>query len=184
MSFSTISSFIIGGLLLLSILALNNRVMQESGDTTFDMMSKQNIENISQIFTLDMQNLGYRAADSAITEATEHSITFKYDIDGDGTLDVVRWDYDESIKDQQTTNPDDHPLYRIVNGVQTTLHACITSFKLSYILTDGTETFNPSQLGHIRNIRINIIAESPEKYNDYYSKSSWQKLFTPANLQF
>ena len=84
--------------------------MQESGDTTYDMMSKQNIENISQILTLDMQNMGYGAADSAITEATEHSITFKYDIDGDGTLDVVRWDYDESIKDQQTTNPDDHPL--------------------------------------------------------------------------
>ncbi len=183
MSFSTISSFIIGGLLLLSILALNNRVMQESGDTTYDFMSKQNIDNISQVMTLDMQNLGYGVADSAITEATEHSITFKTDINNDGKSDVVRWDYDTSIADQVTDNPDDHPLYRIVNGVQTTLHACITSFKFSYILSNGTETDSPTQLDQIKNIRIQIIAESPEKYSGYYEKSSWQKLFTPANLQ-
>ena len=184
MSFSTISSFIIGGLLLLSILALNNRVMNESGDTTYNYMSKKNIDNISQVMTFDMQNLGYGVADSAITEATEYSITFKTDINNDGKTDIVRWDYDTSIADQATNNPNDHPLYRIVNGLQTTLHACITSFKFSYILSNGTETYNPTQLDQIKNIRIQIIAESPEKYNGYYEKSTWQKLFTPANLQF
>lgn len=158
--------------------------MNESGDTTYDLMSKQNVDNISQVMTLDMQNLGYDIADSAITEASEYSITFKTDVNNDGKTDVVRWDYDTSIGDQITQNPNDHPLYRIVNGAQTTLHACITSFKFSYILTNGTETNTPTQLNQIKNIRVQLVAESPQKFNGYYERSSWQKLFTPANLQF
>ncbi len=182
MSLGSIISAIVGGLLIVSLVVLNNRMLKSSANSTYDLISKDYIETINQIFTFDMQNLGYGVTGKMITQASEHSITFKSDLKNNGHVNVVTWKYDAGSPDTKTENPNDHPLYRITDGVQTTMHAGVSAFRLSYILSDNKEVFNPVHTDQIRQVRIHLVSESPYKYGGHYEKSVWDRLFTPANL--
>lgn len=184
MNTGIVTSFIIGGLLMVSIVALNERVLSDSNQTALNQIVKDRIENISQTVSNDFRKMGYNVKGGVITTASKYDISFQSDLNDDDVVHTITWQYDYNQDVPETKNPNDHPLYRIVDGVKHLVGGSITSFSLSYILKNGQETTNPGNLGDIRRIKVNMVCESPEPYENMYQGAAWQKTFVPANLQF
>ncbi len=184
MNTGIITSFIIGGLLMISIVALNERVTMDSNQTAINQIVKNRIDNVSQVIDNDFREMGYGVNGTIITYASPEEVSFQEDLNNDGIIHNVTWLYDVSQGVSQTVNPNDHPLYRIVDGVKHMVSASVTSFSLSYIMKNGDQTASPGNFNEVRKIKVNMVCESPEPYNNIYQGAAWQKTFVPANLQF
>ena len=177
------TSFVIGGLIIISIFTLNNRMLKNSQETTLDMMTRTYMTTTSQIIGFDLRKTGYEVAGTAFGTVNDHDITIYGDIDGDGKVDTVTYNY-EYNKDLTTSkNPNDHPLYRTFNGKRNLVGIGVTSFTIQYVMKNGSITSNPTNPANIRKIHVSMVCQSPEGYGKNYQKVSWQKLFVPANLQ-
>ncbi len=155
-----------------------------SDQTTINRVIKENADDVGQVLDLDFRRMGMGIQSGAITFASATKITFKSDTSGTGTPDVITWSFDQSQGVSVTPNPDDHPLYRIVNGVSHRVGMAISSFQLTYTLKDGTVTSTPSDLSNIRRVDVQMVNESPGSVGNEYLKTYWQKLYIPANIQF
>lgn len=184
MNTGIITSFIIGGLLMISIVALNERVTMDSNQTALNQIVKNRTDNVSQVIQRDFREMGYGVQGAIITYASANEVSFQEDLNNDGTVNNVTWLYDVSKDVPQTVNPNDHPLYRIIDGVRHMVSASVTSFSLSYTMKNGDQTSSPGKFNEIRKIKVNLVCESPEPYDKVYQGAAWQKTFVPANLQF
>lgn len=179
-----VASILVGGLLMLAIFKVGTRMMVSSDQTTVDNAIKGNVNDVGQVVDLDFRRMGMNVSTQTITFASANKITFRSDTTGSGVLQTITWSYDTTQSVSSTVNPDDHPLYRIVDGVSHRVGMAITSFKLTYTLKDGTVTTNPATLKDIRRINVQMTNESPEKVGNEYLSTNWQRLFIPANIQF
>lgn len=188
MNNSIIASFLVGGLLLLAIFKVSNRIIVSSDQTTMNRVVKENVDDVGQVIDLDFRRMGMGILNQPITYASANKITFLSDTSNSGTIsgtaETITWVYDTTQSVEGTKNPDDHPLYRIVNGVSHRVGMAITSFKLIYTMKNGTVTTSPATLSNIRRIDVEMVNESPEQVGNEYIKSNWQKLYIPANIQF
>lgn len=155
-----------------------------SDQTAMDRVIKTNIDDVGQVLDLDFRRMGMGVLSGSITFASSTKITFQSDTSGSGTPDVTTWSFDTSQGVSETPNPDDHPLYRIVNGVSHRVGMAISSFQLQYTMKDGSVTNTPSDLANIRRIDVQMVNESPGKVGNQYLKTYWEKLYIPANIQF
>lgn len=190
MNFGIMTSFIVGGLLLLSVMTLNARVMQNSGETTLNLLARQHVTQVNDMIHADFRRMAFDVpqAVDAILVAEDHRLKFRGDLyDGDGSgYNTIEWIYDTSADVSSTTNPDDHVLTRIVDGSSTTLPTVTTTFKFTYYNGSGTQLSTPvsaGQLDTIRKIKVEVVCESAETYEQLYQKSYWLKTFMPTNLQ-
>jgi len=188
-------SFIIGGLLLISVLTLNTRVMQNSGETVLNMTAKKTITNISQFMRRDFVRMGYnvRKKDTTIQSFSGEKIVFWADIDNNPSTGpaLITWEFTQK-KDSHTVNPNDYQLIRIgpIDGkIDTTIFPITYDStygaqpNFQYFDKNGNATTTASQ---IRTIAVTLQTQSPAKYgNDQYSTSLLSKRFTPPpiNLQ-
>jgi len=80
MNSGIIASFVIGGLLLLSILFMNMNVSRSSSELTMRQMTQINVSAVSEILTYDMDKIGYDRfgkINNPITFADSNKIVFK-----------------------------------------------------------------------------------------------------------
>lgn len=179
-------SFIIGGLLIVAILTLNARVIQNSGETVLDMTAKQSIENISEIMRRDFQRIGYNmnTGNNAIQVFKSNRIMFWADIDNDESTNArkITWRFNKPGNPANNTeNPNDYELVRTVSGNTKKISFPLVSFELSYFDNQGDVATDAAE---IRSIRVSMQSQSPAAYeNDEYSTSFWEKTFTPPNLK-
>ena len=179
MNLGTVISFMIGGMLLISILRLDASVHSRSDMSTLDMMAKTNTETIADVISYDLRNAGFRVGGNAFAGLSPTTVTLFGDIDFDGTTDQVSWIYTSGIQDTTTRNPNDRYLYRIVNGDTLDFSMVATHFQLTYYNSAGNITANPSQ---VTGIKVEIGCQSPEPSDDFYPMSSWEKTIYPINL--
>jgi hypothetical protein len=186
MKLGIITSFLIGGLLMLATIRFNTRVMQESVEITMNVSNKSHLEALRQVISHDFSRIGFGEGNQ-INTLKSWQIVFKADIYGDGTS-VVKWQFNENKKVKETPNPNDRVLTRHgpVNStgaqVKTTFH--VVDFSITaYEDTSGeTETTDPDK---IKSLRVEIVFESPEEVGSQgYAKTVWRKLIIPNNLQF
>lgn len=180
MNYSIAISFIIGGMLLISLMAWNARVNQHSGMVTMNQITKQRVEAIGVILDSDMRNIGQGVASNQITVADSNRITFSY-FNINSEFQSITWHFDHATAVPETFNPNDRMLTRTVNGVTTEIRFGVVQFRLTYLDSVGVATAN---IPSIRQIRAEVLVESEAPYGNEYSRSYWETVVTPRTLQF
>ena len=174
-------SFIIGGMLLLSILSLNADIMQTATMNNLGTNAQLNVTNIVSILEYDFRKIGYRVSSEtfAITAWSDTSIAFLGDIDNDGAVDNISYYLGPTSETSETENPNDRYLYREVNGTALDVALGITSWNLTYYDIYGSVT---GTLANVRSIRISFTVQTIIPFDTTYGSARWEGRFTPKNL--
>lgn len=196
MSINLVTSFTIGGLLLLSMIMLNSRVMESSASTTMNIQAKANVEAISRVVSNDILKAGYTVSDTAdvFLYAGSEEITFRGDVFNEGVVSLINWKWDNPDTEYtRGSNPNDYLLTRTVNSgtsIETSTFPA-THFEITYYDVDDNVLFTPvASPGTIRRIEIELICQSTEPAGrtsygaDIYESSIWRRKFLPNSLQF
>lgn len=179
MNVGLVTGFIVGGMLLVALLALNMRISQNSGLVAMNQMTKQRVEAIAEIVSSDLRNIGQGVSGLAILQATNNSITFTGRQAND-SLVTLTWRYLPNEPVSSTINPNDRILRRIVNNDSLTINFGVSRFDLTYFDSNGNTTLT---LANIRRIRIEVMCESDEPYGTEYARSFWESDITPRAIQ-
>ncbi len=174
-------SFLIGGMLLLSILALNASIMETATMNSLGTNAQENVTVIVSILDYDFRKMGYRVASgtSAITTMTGTTITFLGDVDDNGSVDTVNYYLGPTSEPTSTDNPNDRFLYRNVNGTAIDVALGMTTWNLSYYGADGAVTATPA---NVRSIRVTFTVQSMIAFDTTYGEARWEGRFSPKNL--
>jgi hypothetical protein len=185
MNISLIASYVIGAVVMLTIIFFNVRVSVHSGQETMHIMAKSKVDVVSQVLTNDLRKMGY-GNNAQILTATATTLSFQTDFNNDGTLNVITWQYDPATAIAETENPDDRALTRTFDAgaPEDFSSLTVTRFEFFYILANGTETQAPGtgDFANIRKVRVNVICETEFGYDGVFGASAWQKVITPLNL--
>lgn len=180
MNVGIVTSFIIAALLLISVMAWNMRVSQNSGIVTLTQIAKQRSEAVGTLVYFDLRNLGQGVATNPLVAADSNRIEFEALIPGQGVQHVI-WQWNNSSPLNETQNPHDRLLTRTINGNVTEMRYGVTRFRLIYLDSNGAET---TTVGNIRRIRVLLKVESDTPYdNGRYITSYWESEVTPRALR-
>lgn len=178
MNMGLMTSFVIGGMMLLAMVALSSRISENAGNTTLDLMAKSNVSTITEIVQNDFRRIGFGVTGAAITSMSANDITFQTTFNTDSTL-TIRWFYDLTDSVVASENPDDRPLYRIINGSVSDISLVVTDFNLTYLDASGAVTAVPA---NVRSIRVRVTCASPVGYDNYFGVGHWEGVITPRAL--
>ena len=154
-----IGSMLVGGLLLLVALRMNDSATMQTFQSQENLTVQQNLTSLIQNLEFDFRKIGYRAGgnapptDSCIIYGRSDSIAFLSDINDNGTLDTVIW-YIEKSPIKGCPNPNVRMLVRETksNGVWSvdSANLGVTAFSIAYYETFKTQldsTKLPYKLG-------------------------------------
>jgi hypothetical protein len=189
MGFSTlldiIGSTIIGGLLLMILLRMNDSAIENNYNFSGEKIVQQNLVDLVKLAEYDFRKIGYCADYTKIPDPTKsiihadsNSITFLTDIItspgtyGDGIVDTIKYFISDKSLLSATPNPNDRLLYRRVNSEALRgSNLGVTQFKLTFFdANEDTIKSMPSSppLG-IVSMQIDIAIENPYAYGNNYS---------------
>lgn len=187
-----IGATIIGGLLLLNLLKLNENVYQVDNATGHDVNLQVEVVNIANIVDGDFNKIGYCSDpmnmndDPKVTLADTSSIKIVFDVDKNGEYDTVYYFVSDINMLSNTPNPRDRILYRKVNSdFPFIVSNNITEFKFQYLgaLYDTLSTPLASP-GLATYIKISFRVEDPFAYDEKYTEAFWRRLtVTSKNLK-
>ena len=187
-----LGSSIVGSLLLLILLRLNNASVENTYKNSGELIVQQDLVEVVKLIEYDFRKIGYCANFNKIPDpsksillADSNKITFLTDVaelptypNGDGNVDTLKYYLGSTIELSNTPNPEDRMLYRVVNG-QTPggSNLGITLFHLTYYNSLGS-LLNPpiAQTGEIATIQIDIEIENTAAYNNQYSTVFWRQI--------
>lgn len=174
-------SFLIGGMLLLSILALNTEIMETATMNSLGTNAQENVTVIVSILDYDFRKMGYKVASGTtiIRNMTSTTIEFLGDVDDDGIVDTVGFYLGPTSEPSYTDNPNDRYLYRDVNGTASDVALGMTTWNLSYYAANGTVTAVPA---NVRSIRIAFTVQTMIPFDTTYGEARWEGRFAPKNL--
>ncbi len=87
-----VGSFVIGGLLLLSVMGLMFYFNMSAHSNNVSQIEQRNVTEFGRVVEYDFNKLGYRVnAGSKIVAIDSLSITFRADLNNDGVTDSVRY---------------------------------------------------------------------------------------------
>ncbi|HEX6983636.1 MAG TPA: hypothetical protein VF181_12825 [Balneolaceae bacterium] len=209
MNLPLVISYIIAGIIMLSIIAMNISVSKSSTELTMTQITREKASSVTEFISQDLQKMGYNKTsrtDPIVSIALGNKIQFFSNIDNssDKSVEAVTWEL-TSTGIPETQNPNDKVLLRTVYSVdilgnlgslieETSIELGVTGFRISYYddygepLSDSltTPVADPDQ---IRQMYIKISFESAEKMyyqiggDGKYILSVWEKRFSPPNLQ-
>ncbi|MDX1672256.1 MAG: hypothetical protein R3211_07930, partial [Balneolaceae bacterium] len=188
MNVGVVTSFAVGGLLLITMLTLNNRVYESSQETTLNMMAKNNLNTVAQLITNDFQRIGYNygGALPSVANADSTRIQFRGDMhEGDNfnsTTNIWEWDTGDPVTN--TSNPNDSYLKRTGPVNQNNMGVIeIPVVHFEVIPYDANNNAFPALKQLIKRIEVEVICESPEPSgtlangDPYYMRVVWKKTF-------
>jgi hypothetical protein len=189
MGFSTLidilGSVMIGGVLLLILLRLNDSAVQNSFQYNGEMIVQRNLVEIVQLLEYDFRKIGYCKdwvnfpdPTKAILLADSTSIIFLSDVDSDKFMDTLAYSLGSSDELLQTPNPNDKMLYRQVNNSpRITSNLGVTLFRLTYFDSFGVEIPFPITItSKIHTMQIDLIVEDVAAYNQEYNRVFWRQI--------
>lgn len=181
-----LGSMIIGGMVLLAVITLNTDMTDSSERMTHDLVVQENMMELAREVEYDFYKIGYRdSTGSPITAADSTSITFRGDIDDDGSLDSVRYYLGPVGELSSTPNPNDRMLYRVFNA-ETPRSSNMGVVGCRFTYYDASDSVT-TVLANIRGIRIALDVESPYPYSDTtfatYAGQHWRAFIVPMNIQ-
>ena len=184
-----ISSTLIAGMLLLSVLKMNSTLSSTDSDTNVEVITQENATTIANTVAYDFYKIGYKASPGIIFADTS-AITFLAQMDNDGIVDTIRYWLSNTVS-TPLVNPNWRTLYRIKNSEPIRGASLgVTSFNLAYYDSAGTSisipaggTSSQSILSKIKSIQVTILFQSATLVGSSYAKTYWEVFITPKNLQ-
>lgn len=190
--FDILTATIIGGIILINLLNLNQNVYQAEVTTMMDLNLQVEVINAANVIESDFNKIGYCSNIDNIndlpklTHADSSSIKIVYDVYKTGFYDTVYYYVTDTDVLSQTPNPNDRILYRKVNAEPPfMLSNRITELKFQYL--DALYNVLPTPVaspGLATYIKISIKVEDPFAISDEYNEAYWRRLtVTAKNLK-
>lgn len=175
-----IGSFIIGGLLLMMILRVNTNYSQQSTGDRLELMAQENLTELVEELEYDFRKIGYGVPTGTpiVISIDTSSISFRSDLDNNGTVDVVAYKVSQPAV-PGTVNPRDRILARSVNGQTIASSLGVVDFQITAFDISGNATTVPTA---IRSIEYYLEVESPFPVDSVYANSIWTAHLYPKNL--
>lgn len=202
MNVGIITSYIIAGIILLSIGVMNIRVSNSNAELTMTQITRERVSAIADMLYDDIPNLGYNlnnTTNDIIVAADSFKIQFYRKIDrfDTGDPELITWEFTETPV-TSTKNPDDKILIRVVDSDTTQINLGVVNFRLWYFDEHGLSLkpednehlptpVTSSKLGDIKQIYVALELQSTEKImsggDGRYIRSVWEKRFSPGNIE-
>ncbi|MFD2532490.1 hypothetical protein [Gracilimonas halophila] len=192
MHYSLITTFLIGGLMLLSLLAFNISLSTTTQETTLSAINQFSSDDIAQVLSNDFKRIGFNDdnEDQTFEEpvlATSDDTEIEFTINTTGS--TIRWYADSTSSVPSTTNPDDFYLYREEDGTITSYFP-VVFFEIKYLFYDNAsrqwiETPDPE---NAKRFEVEFMLESGESIRQKeitgaeYHRTAWKRTFTPHNI--
>lgn len=191
MNIGLITTFVIGGLFMISILAFNQQLSMGSQEFLLNKVNQEYMNELVAIVSNDFNRIGYNSGTAVpFTTLSSEAILFQgdaYDNDNFGSTNI-RWYWDKTDPVTTTPNPNDYYLKRVgpltANTIGT-IQFPVTFFQLKYYASNGTETVDRTS---VKKVEVQIITETGEAYTisrngtDFFPKSVWKRIFVPNNI--
>jgi len=181
-SLTMIGSIIIGGLFLLGLVTYQGNVLDFSNEETFELLTQESMAAYIEIIEHDFNRIGrgLQLGELAISVIDTASITFRGDVEGNGTPEIVTYSISNTSAAGSTENPNDVILYRTVNATPSIdSPGGVRRFRLRYYDVTGNQTADPQA---VKSIGLTLTVESVHEYNGRYARAVWQKRISPGNL--
>ena len=178
----------IGGFVILLILEINIQMNSANNEMILTTYTQVSAVATSEIIRYDFYKIGYRITGDKIILADSAGLKYKTDIDNNGTEDSVYY-YTGTTGDlSTTTNPNDMPLYRLLNNNSPNLMSVASTFNLTYYDSIGTilsyaSLNTQANRNKIRSFKVNIMFESNDPIDGIYQGVDFQRIITPKNLK-
>jgi len=187
-----ISSILMGGMLTLNVLTVNDIANETYSVYQGDMSVQEMLVTSVQVMEGEFRNMGFGVpeAERTVLHADSSSITFLIDLDHSGApLDTVHYFIGDISEMGFTENEHDRYIYRTVNGASGMKIGVVTTFRLRYITMGGEELAIPvpgHRLSEIHEVEITLEVQNPYAMhaagtsgvgasNMLHSSSYWQQ---------
>ncbi|SMO82078.1 hypothetical protein [Gracilimonas mengyeensis] len=190
-------SYIIAGFLTLTILTVSYNVGFSNQEVTTTNIKQTHSQAITQMVISDIPKIGFsqkKILEDPILTAKKHELSFISDLENDGTVRTITWEYHPDITPEHAQNPNKRLLTRTVDGTTSTLEIGVTTFSFRYYSSYGDTASMPmpvasSDLEDI--VQIEVLIELQSEYELNYKPSDsgnyvatlWSKRFSPVNLR-
>lgn len=206
MNMGLVTSYVIGGILLIGILAMNMSLSNSSIELTLTQTTREKATGVQEILNHDIQKIGFNRNNKTspvLVEADSHKIVFRSNIDNsyNNSVELVTWEFTDTPVDNG--NPNAYVLKRTVRDVdtgniisETPIRLGVTNFNIKYLDEYGEPVSNhmatpvaSSDLNDIRQLYITLELQSTAKVyqntNDggRFVRTIWEKRFSPPNLE-
>ena len=184
-------------------MSFNMKMSDSLHNSVTNNITEWNSIELGKLLDYDFNKIGYRVDTTDIFSiAKEGEIKFFADLNNDGSVDEVQYILGTTNDADFTPNPNDKPLYRIINGDVTT--HLVTNFQFAYTDSSGTEITpigslnSANQRKNIKGVSIDFNIGSPVPELDLYRETEivngneviveefveveWRKKFTPKNI--
>ncbi|GIK59673.1 MAG: hypothetical protein HND39_02705 [Ignavibacteriota bacterium] len=190
--FDILTATIIGGIILMNLLNLNENVYQTEVTSMMDVNLQVEVINTANVIENDFNKIGYCANPANINDLPKvtlgdsSSIKIVFDADKNGFYDTVYYYVSDTTLLNNTPNPRDKVLYRRLNGnTPYMVSNRITDFRLQYL--DALYNVLPTPVaspGLATYIKIAIKVEDPFAIENEYNEAYWRRLtVTAKNLK-
>ena len=172
---SLTGSFIIGGLVLMTLMYVYFRFTSHQQDMSINQFTQTSIAGVSRVMDYDFDKIGYRVTSGTkITGIDTFSISFLADLDNNGVADSVC--YFRSVDSAGT--------YMVRRTFETTVgqwQVAVSEFMIEGFDSANTKTYNA---GDVRSIAVMVVLDNNKMATDTSSNigSYWKKRFYPKNL--
>ncbi len=171
---------LIGGLVMLLVVNLNAYSTETKFASDADLRLQQGAKTLAEIINDDLRKIGYKFSGTAITQADSQRISFKGDIDNNGTMDQVTYFLGSTEEAVYTPNPNDRVLYRIVdNDTIAGPTLGLTNLKFSYLNTQEQPTTFADSICYVK---VEIWVETLNQVGDEYPFTYWEMTINPRNI--
>ncbi len=179
-----LGSTIIGGILLISMLQLNENSVKNDKLWGNDRILQRDLSSLATMMESDFRKMGY--CNETILDDTLHLIwradtsafKFRGDIDSDGDLDDIYYYLGPTSELAGTPNPRDRILYRQINN-ETPLIVSTNIVQLNLLYFDTFENLLSQPIADTREIesmQVGIRVEDPAAFNNEYTTAYWQQI--------
>ncbi|MDZ7660370.1 hypothetical protein [Fodinibius sp.] len=201
-----VTSYVIGGILLIGILAMNMSLSQSSTELTLTQTTREKAVGVQEMLNHDIQKIGFNRNNKTspvLVEADSHKVAFRSNIDNssDNSVELVTWEFTNTSVGNG--NPNAYVLKRTVKDVdtgsiisETPIRLGVTNFNIKYLDKYGQPVSNhmstpvaSSDLNSIRQLYIALELQSSAKVHGNtntdgrFVRTIWEKRFSPPNLE-
>lgn len=183
--FDLIGSVIIGGVLLITLIKINDSATRNTYSFTGELVVQENLVTSVEVLEYDFRKIGYCEdpfaipnTKRAILYADSTDITYLTDVNFDGIPDTMRYYLGPTSELSHTPNPDDRMLYQEINGNRAGVNLGITLFKIKYFGALGEELSLPRSFPPtgIFSMQIDIRIENTSAYDEEYRYAFWRQI--------
>ncbi len=191
MNIGLITTFVIGGIFMISMMMFNQQLASGSQEFLLSTINQDYLDDVVTVLSNDFNRIGYNTGVAIpFTTLEDDNILFQadaYDNDTYGATNI-RWYLDTTDPVTSTDNPNDYYLKRVgpvSASSYGTIKFPVTLFKLKYYASNGSVTNDKNS---VKKIEVQIMAESGSPYTvgrnseDFYPRSVWKRIFVPNNI--